>query len=308
MMVWNEFDYLPTKENSMILRNKRSQLLWTIVFLLPAMLIYVTLMLSPLIQSVYMSFFSWTGIAGSPMKYVGFNNYVRVFSGHRFWESLINVGWFMAEGLSFLMPLSFVLAHLITKKSRASHFYKTAFFFPALLPITAIGLIWTYILYPDGGLVPDIMQKLGLPAINFLGNPDIAIISVVLINEWIFAGLNMIIFAAGLVSIPNELYEAAVIDGAGGWQRLRYITLPLMKESFKIFSILCVTGCIRHFDLVFVMTGGGPAHATEVPATLLYNEAFKYRNFGTGNAIGVFILMAGLLLSYLMIKLFDRKE
>lgn len=118
----------------------------------------------------------------------------------------------------------------------------------------------------------------------------------------------MLIFAAGLVSIPNELYESAMIDGASEWERLRYITLPLMKESFKIFSILCVTGCVRHFDLVFVMTGGGPAHATEVPATLLYNEAFTYRNFGTGNAIGVFILMVGLLLSYLMIKVWGTKE
>ena len=293
----------------MILGNKRSKLLWTTVFLLPAMLIYVTLVLLPLIQTVYMSFFSWTGIAGFPMKYVGFKNYIRVFiSGDKFWKSLINVGWFMAGGFIVLMPLSFVLAHIITKKSRASYFYKTAFFFPLLIPMTAIGIIWIYILYPDGGLVPDIIQKLRLPAINFLGDPDIAIISVVLINEWIFAGYNMIIFAAGLVSIPNELYESAMIDGASGWQRLRYITLPLMKESFKIFSVLCVTGCIRTFDLVFVMTRGGPNHATEVPATLLYDEAFRNRIFGTGSAIGVFILMAGLLLSYLMIKLWYTKE
>lgn len=292
----------------MVLGNRRSQLIWALLFLLPALLIYVTLMLLPVFQSVYMSFFTWNGIARSPMKFVGIANYAKVFSDAKFWNSLVNVLWFIAGGFIVLMPISFLLAHLITKRTAMTQFYKTAFFFPVVLPMTAVGLMWTFILYPDGGLIPMIMEALKLPPVNFLGDPKVAIVSVVLVNEWIFAGLNMLIFAAGLVSIPTELYEAAKIAGATGFQQLRFITLPLMKESFKIFSILCVTGCIRHFDLVFVMTGGGPAHSTEVPATLLYNEAFKYRNFGTGNAIGVFILVVGLILSYAMNRLLETRE
>lgn len=287
---------------------RRSQLFWAVLFLLPALAIYVTLMLVPVFQSVVQSFFSWNGIARSPMKYVGAENYRKIFSDGKFWNSLVNVLYFIAGGFLVLMPISFVLAHLITVKTRFRQFFKTSFFFPVVLPMTAVGLMWTYILYPDGGLVPSLVEAMGMQAANYLGDPDIAIITVVLVNEWIFAGLNMLIFASGLVSIPRELYESAVIAGATGWQQLRYITLPLMSESFKIFSILCVTGCVRHFDLVFVMTGGGPAHATEVPATLLYNEAFKYRNFGTGNAIGVVILVIGLLLSFLMNRLFEAKE
>jgi raffinose/stachyose/melibiose transport system permease protein len=292
----------------MIATKRRSQLIWAVLFLLPALLIYVTLMLVPVFQSVFQSFYSWNGIARSPMKFVGTANYQRIFTDGKFLPSLVNVLYFMAGGFLVLMPISFVLAHLITKKTRFRQFYKTSFFLPVVLPMTAVGLMWTYILYPDGGLVPVLLQKFGFEAPNYLGDPDIAIITVVLVNEWIFAGLNMLIFASGLVSIPKELYESAVIAGATGWQQLRYITLPLMGESFKIFSILCVTGCVRHFDLVFVMTGGGPSHATEVPATLLYNEAFKYRNFGTGNAIGVVILVIGIVLSYAMNRLFEAKE
>jgi raffinose/stachyose/melibiose transport system permease protein len=242
------------------------------------------------------------------MKFVGLNNYHKIFSDEKFWHSLINVLWFIAGGFLVLLPISFLLAHLITSKSRFRQFFKTSFFFPVVLPMTAVGLMWTYILYPDGGLVPEIVKFFHAKEINYLGDPKFAIITVVLVNEWIFAGLNMLIFSAGLVSIPTDLYEAAIIAGASGLQQLWYITLPLMKESFKIFSILCVTGCIRHFDLVFVMTGGGPSHATEVPATLLYNEAFKYRNFGTGNAIGVVILVVGLIMSFMMNRLFESKE
>jgi raffinose/stachyose/melibiose transport system permease protein len=169
--------------------------------------------------------------------------------------------------------------------------------------------MWTFILYPNGGLLNSLLEMTGLSFLisNWLGDPQLAMPSVVLVNEWIFAGLNMLIFAAGLVSIPEELYESATIDGTSPWQNIRYITLPLCKESFKIFSILCVTGCLRAFDLVFVMTGGGPSHATEVPATLLYNLAFKYRNFGPGNAIGVIILVLGLIASYILNKMLNQE-
>ena len=295
-------------EVSVSIGNRHSKSFWAVLFLLPALVIYSSLMLVPVLQSVYMSFFTWNGIARVPMKFVGLNNFKRIFSDVKFWNSLKNVGWFLAGGFLVLMPLSFLLAHLISRKSKFTQFFKTSFFFPVVLPMTAVGLMWIYLLYPDGGVVPQVMKFFHLPTANFLGDPKIAIISVVLVNEWIFAGLNMLIFSAGLVAIPRDLYEAAEIAGATGWQQMVYITVPLMKETFKIFSILCVTGCVRHFDLVFVMTGGGPAHATEVPATLLYNEAFKYRHFGTGNAIGVFILVAGLVLSYMMNRFLDSKE
>ncbi|MBF9017580.1 MULTISPECIES: carbohydrate ABC transporter permease [unclassified Oceanispirochaeta] len=283
---------------------------WVAIFLAPALIIYATFLLIPICQSIYMSFFKWKGIANVPMVFVGLKNYQRIFSNPAFWHSLVNVLWFIAGGFIVLMPLSFILALIITKNIKGTRFYKTSFFIPVILPMTAVGLMWVYILQPNGGLLNSLLELMGLGSLikNWLGDPDIAIISVVLVNEWVYAGFNMLIFAAGLVAIPDSLFESAKIDGANSFQRIIHITLPLMKESIKIFSIMCITGCLRHFDLVFIMTGGGPARATETPATLLYNEAFKYRNFGTGNAIGVFILVAGLLISLLLNKLLVQEE
>lgn len=168
-----------------------------------------------------------------------------------------------------------------------------------MLPVTAVGLIWVYMLQPDWGLVNSLLEKVGLSewAMNWLGTPTLNVVSVVLVNEWIFAGFNMLIFAAGLVSIPQDVYESAKIDGASKFKTLIYITLPLMKESFKVFSVLCICGCLKTFDLMFAMTGGRPNHTSEVPATLLYTEAFSSKNFGRGNAIGVVILVLGMVLS-----------
>ncbi len=252
-----------------------------------------------------MSFYSWNGIKSVPMVFVGLSNYRRIFASSRFYDAFINSGWFMVGGFLVLMPLSFILAYIIVSKLKGRKLFKTAYFIPVILPITAVGLVWTYMLYPDGGVVNSIIRIFGysgnIP--NWLGDPKIAIFTVVLVNEWIYAGYNMLIFAAGMVAIPEELFEAARIDGAGGLKRIFFIMIPNMKESFKIFAVLCVTGCMRTFDLVFVMTGGGPAHATEVPATLLYNEAFKYQNFGGGNAIGVCILVVGVSLSLIINKI-----
>ncbi|MBF9018538.1 MULTISPECIES: carbohydrate ABC transporter permease [unclassified Oceanispirochaeta] len=281
---------------------------WDIIFIIPGLFLFISFIIIPLLQSVHQSFFSWNGIAISKMKFVGIKNYQLIFSDPNLWHSLVNVLWFMAGGFIVLMPISFLLAMIINKKYRLKKIFKTTYFMPVVLPLTAVGLMWVYLLFPDIGLVPIIMKWFHLPEINFLGDPDWAIISVVLVNEWTFAGLNMLIFSAGIVAIPGELFESAKIDGASEWHQTRYITLPMMKEYFKIFSILCITGCIKHFNLVFIMTGGGPNRASEMPATMLYNEAFVYRNFGVGNAIGVFLLVAGVFLSFTTNKLFSRGD
>lgn len=286
----------------------RKQAGWNIVFLAPGVVLFVFLVLTPMAASVIQSFYSWNGIAISPMQFVGLKNYRIVMKDAMFWRSLINVLWFMAGGFIVLMPLAFILASIINKKYKLRKLFKTTFFIPVILPISAVGLMWVYMLFPETGVIPLILGGFGISTPNFLGDPNWAIISVVLVNEWTYAGLNMLIFSAGIVSIPDELYESAQIDGANSWQQTTKITLPLMKDSFKIFSILCITGCIKCFNLVFVMTGGGPSHASEMPTTLLYNEAFKYKNFGVGNAIGVFLLIAGLALSLITNKLFSKED
>lgn len=277
----------------------KQQMLGTLFFLLPALALFSIFLLNPIIQAVVQSFFSWKGIASVPMNFVGFKNYGAIFSDEKFWQALLNSFRFMLGGFVILMPLAFLLAVIITSDIPGIRFFKTSFFMPVMLPLTAVGLMWVYILEPNWGLVNSLLSNMKLDGLvrNWLGTPKLNVWIVILVNEWIYAGLNMLIFAAGLVSIPQELYEAAVIDGASPIQKLFRITLPMMKNSFIVFSVLCVTGSLKTFDLMYSMTQGGPNRSSEIPATLLYNEAFVYKNFGKGNAIGTMILIIGLLLS-----------
>lgn len=289
---------------------KHSRLVCSILFLLPAVGLFAVFLLNPVFQAVYMSFFKWNGIASSPLQPVGMNNYRMIFQSANFWLAMRNSLFFMLGGFLILLPLSFGLAHIITSNIRCRRFFKVAYYIPMMLPVTAAGLIWVYILQPDWGLVNGFLRAVGAEglAINWLGQKTVNVICVVLVNEWIFAGFNMLIFAAGLVAIPQDVYESAIMDGANKIQSLLHITLPLMKESFKIFSVLCVCGCLKTFDLMFAMTGGGPNHSSEVPATLLYAEAFSSKNFGRGNAIGVVILVLGLLLSLFLNRVLKSEE
>ena len=292
------------------MRTKNNSLLYSIAFLLPALALFGFLLLNPILQAVYQSFFEWRGIAGVALKPVGFANYRAILSDRLFWVSLQNSVILMIGGFLILMPLSFLLALIITSSIRGTKFYKTAFFMPVMLPITAVGLMWAFILEPNWGLINTSLNGMGLSglALNWLGTPGLNMWVVTLVNEWIYAGLNMLIFASGLVAIDHALYEAAEIDGASAWQRLRYITLPLTKNSFKIFSVMCVTGCLKAFDLIYVMTRGGPNHSSETPATYLYAQAFSYRNFGMGNAVGTIILVLGLILSLAINKMVTQED
>lgn len=292
------------------MRGKHANLFYSILFILPALILFCVLLLNPILQAVYQSFFEWKGIAGVAMKPVGFANYAALLRDNRFWMSLRNSLILMAGGFLVLMPLSFLLAMIITSPIKGTKFYKTAFFMPVMLPITAVGLMWVYILEPNWGLINMALRGLGLDrmAINWLGIPTTNMVVVTLVNEWIYAGLNMLIFASGLVAIDGALYEAAEIDGASPWQRMRFITLPLTKNSFKIFSVMCVTGCLKAFDLVYAMTRGGPNHSSETPATYLYAQAFTYRNFGMGNAVGTLILILGLILSLAINKMITEED
>ena len=294
----------------MIKRAGQADIFTSILFLLPALVLFGTLLLNPIIQAVYQSFFSWKGIAGVPLQWVGINNYRMVLKDGLFWLSMRNSLIFMIGGFVVLMPLSFILALIITSGIRGTRFYKTAFFMPVMLPITAVGLMWVYILEPNWGLINTALKWMdkGTWALNWLAIPTLNVVVVVLVNEWIYAGLNMLIFAAGLIAIGGTLYEAAEIDGASKWQRLVRITLPLTKESFKIFSVMCVTGCLKTFDLIYAMTKGGPNHSSETPVSFLYAQAFSYRNFGVGNAVGTIVLVLGLVLSLGINKMITQEK
>ena len=271
----------------------------TVLFLTPAILLFLVFIIFPVGDTFQLSFKSWKGIFGAPKEFVGLTNYIRVLKSESFWNSMLNIVYFILGGFLVLMPISFGLALLITSNLRGTHVMKTAFFMPVMLSTTAVALMWVYILNPQFGIFNDFLSMIGLGGLarDWLATPTMNVWSVVLVNEWMYAGYNMLIFAAGLVSIPDMMYQAAEIDGCGSLRKIWHISIPLSKESFKIFSVLCVTGCLKAFDLVWAMTQGGPSHTSETPATLLYNEAFTFHNFGKSSAIGVILLILGISLS-----------
>ena len=280
-------------------------------FLLPSLALFLGLIIYPVINTIYLSFHTWKGIYGAPLNYVAFSNYFSVLKSKSFWNAMLNSLYFLIGGFVVLMPLAFGLALLITSKLKGRKLMKTAYFMPVMLSTTAVALMWVYILNPSFGALNVFLRAINLESHTreWLSTPTINVWSVVLVNEWMYAGYNMLIFAAGLVAIPNTLYEAAEIDGCtSGWQKIWHITIPLSKESFKIFSILCVTGCLKAFDLIWAMTKGGPNHSSDTPATLLYNEAFTFKSFGNSSAIGVILLALGIILSLLMTRIFKEKN
>ena len=278
-----------------------------IAFLLPALAVYTIFLISPIAQTIYQSFFKWNGIASSPMVFNGLDNYSSLLQNKEFWRALKNAGLFALVGFGIQMPISFLLALFTTSKLKGVRFFKTAFFVPVVLPMTAIAIMWNFIFYPAGGLLNGILEGLGIVASggqfpDWLGI-KLAPIIIPLVNTWVFVGLNMIIFAAGIVSIPSDIYEAAAIDGATGIKQVRHITIPLLKDTFKIYSVLCITGCLKVFEIVFMMTGGGPNGASDVPATLLYYAAFRHQKPSLAMAISVAVLVLALVSSLLLNKL-----
>lgn len=293
-----------------MINRKRKENIIIALFLAPSLLIFTIFILYPVFNTIYLSFHSWKGIYGSNLIFVGFDNYIRVLKSEHFYKALLNSLYFLIGGFAILMPLSFLLALLITSKLKYTKLMKTSFFMPIMLSITAVALMWVYILNPTFGAVNTILRALGLNSLakEWLSTPILNVWSIVLVNEWTYAGYNMLIFASGLISIPKSIYESADIDGCIGIKKLIYISIPLVKESFKIFSILCITGCLKVFDLVWAMTKGGPNRTSETPATLLYNEAFTFKSFGTSASIGVILLILGIILSLLLTKTIFKKE
>ena len=289
---------------------KRNKYITAVCFLLPAVLLYSLLEINPIIQSIYLSFFSWKGIPNEPLVFVGLKNFFAMFESSEFWRSLGNSGWFILVAFVVQLPLSFLLASIVTSRMKGVRFFKTAYFMPVILPITAIGIIWTNILYPNGGVLNTFLEGLGLHswALNWLGDKSTATLSIALVACWVSAGLNMIIIAAGMVAIPEELYECGKLEGATGFKKIRYITLPLLSETLKVYAILAITGSLKVFDIIYVMTRGGPNRASESPAMLLYNESFKYNNFGYGSSLGTFILVVGIVISIILNKVFYTRD
>ncbi|MEH0581823.1 MULTISPECIES: sugar ABC transporter permease [Streptomyces] len=271
-------------------RARRRALHWltAVGFQAPALVLFGTLVLLPMMFALYASFFRWGGF-GMPENYIGGDNFTRLFKDPVFlgdlWRCLLLVG------LSLLLQLPFALALAVAlnQKIRGRAVYRMLFFAPYILSEAITGVLFSMIFAPDDGLADHVFGAIGLDGVGgqWFADPSTVMATLFLVMTWKFFGFHMMLYLAGLQSIPAELTEAALIDGAGPWQRFRNITLPLLAPTLRISVFLSVIGAIQLFDLVWVVTAGGPDHHSETMAVTMFQYGFKRYQVGYASAISV---------------------
>lgn len=264
--------------------------------LLPALVVYAVFVFVPVIWSTYYGFFDWSGIGEA--TFIGFNNYVEIFRDPVFWTALKNNIIFILASVFGQLPIALLVAILVVKKSgMLSRFIRTAVFMPMVLSTVVIGMIWQYIYHPQIGILNFLLEKVGLESWQLVWlSEEYGIYSLIPPLIWSFVGLYLIIFIAALQNIPGEIHDAAELDGATGARKLLSVTLPMIKGTIMVAVVLCISGSLKSFDLVYIMTRGGPAHATELLATYMYNSTFTSYRYGFGSAISTTIVVLSLVL------------
>lgn len=280
---------------------------WIVLGLAPALLVYLLFAVFPILQSVYLSFMDWDGLTA--MRFIGLGNYIEALQNPTFWNSFKNNLYVVAASVFGQVPIALALALLLNRRIKGAKFFRTAGFLPVVISTVIVSLTWSMVYNTEYGLLNRFLKAVGLGSLaqNWLGDPKWAMLSVCITIIWQFIGLYFIIFLAALQNVPQELYEAAELDGASEWVKTWKITIPMIKETLLVSVILCISGSLRTFDLIYVMTNGGPARATEVMAIYMFNETFSSTRYGYGSAVSVLILAFSLMLIYVASKVFETK-
>ena len=288
------------------MRVTKSNIKSIILFLLPGLLVYTYFVVYPIIDSAVLSTYSWTTLANR--TFVGFDNYISTFQSTLFWKSVRNSLIFMVATTVLQVAIGFFLGYLVYLQLRGYQFFKVIYFIPNILPSVAVGFIWSRIFSPSMGILKPLMAAVGLEEyyISPLADPSLALVAVILAHVGNQVGVQIILFNSGFMGIPNEVIESASWDGAKGWKMIQYMIIPMSQETIKMVIILQLTGALRAFDLIYVMTSGGPNHATEVLPMHLFVEAFKNFDYGVGSVIAVVIFVLSMLITVIMRKIMAR--
>jgi raffinose/stachyose/melibiose transport system permease protein len=275
--------------------------LTVLLLLVPAMFFYVLFALGPMAVAGYISLLEWDGV--SPPAWVGMENWGRVVSDPVTLRSLFLTVQVMVLSWVIQTPISLLLGVFLAGQQRYRAVLGVFYFLPLLFSAVAIGLIWLYILEPNLGVLNRMLNGLGASALakNWLGSPDLALYAIIVVIAWQFIPFHTLLYQAGARQIPAVLYEAASIDGAGKVQQFFYVTLPQLKYTVITSTILILTGALTYFDVIFVMTGGGPGYATRILPLHMYITAFQNTELGYGSALAVLLAVAGVALSLFLL-------
>ncbi|MHB1295500.1 MAG: carbohydrate ABC transporter permease [Anaerolineae bacterium] len=279
------------------------------LFTLPAMIFFGVFLVYPLVYTVELSFFEWTGYTET-REFVALNNFGTVFSNWVFGRAVRNTFTYavLQTGLQTLAGL--LVALVLDSRLFGRGVFKVVFFTPVLVSIAVISLLWGRIYEPNFGLLNGLLRSVGLGdlAKPWLGDGKLALYAVVLVTVWQGFGYSMVLFIAGLQDIPEEMKEAAKIDGASELGAIWYITLPLLRPVVALVTTLTLIGSLKLFEIIYVMTSGGPNHATETVASLLYYEAFRFNRMGVASSIAVLLLLGTMTLSIVQRRLMEMGE
>jgi raffinose/stachyose/melibiose transport system permease protein len=288
-----------------MMRNKKTIFL----FIIPALILFTLIIPVPLLMSLGLSFFKWD-LLGSP-RFIGLQNFIRLFTKDEiFLTSIKNTFIYLFLSILFQIPAAYFLSIFLTRGKKFERLVRNTIFLPAVISATAVSLMFYFIYHPEYGILNAVLKAVGQKdLIHFwLADKNTAMICICLAVSWQWIGYHMIIFVTGITAIPTEIIEAAKIDGANTWQVITNIITPNMKNVLKVSLVLITTSSFKAFDSIYVMTGGGPSHQTEVMASHMYEKAFHQLKYGYGCAIGLVLFVCCLIFSLIIQHILRDKD
>jgi multiple sugar transport system permease protein len=279
-----------------------------LLLMAPFLLLYLLFVIGPSIYMIIMSFFDGSLVQSGLGPFAGLRNYGEALSSPAFWQSMWHTLWFTILTTPPLVVLAFVFALLADRVTRGRWFFRLAFFLPYVLPSAVVALIWMWLYTPEIGLLGRVVTAFGFPEPSWLGNPNLAMWSLALTTVWWTLGFNFVLYLAGLQDIPRDLYEAASIDGAGPWQQIRKITIPMLARTTTLVVVLQIIASLKVFDQMYIMTSGGPNFSTRPALEYIYDEAFTNFRVGYASAASTLFFILVLAVSAVWVILTRNQE
>jgi multiple sugar transport system permease protein/raffinose/stachyose/melibiose transport system permease protein len=288
-------------------RTRRRRASPAFLFLAPSALILGVFVFWPILQSLYYSFFNWT-IGAASQQWVGFGNYLELFHDAKFWNALSVTLIFTVSTVAIVVLIGFLVALLLQGENLATRIVRSVFFFPTIVSLVSIGLVWKFLLDPSIGLVGGITELFGITPVAWLQSTQLALPSVIFVAVWRNVGFAMVLFIAGLKGVPSERYEAARLDGANNLQLTAFVTIPSIRPTLLFTTLILTIQSFQVFDLVYVMTGGGPIFVTDTLVNQLYREGFVNFRTGYASAISWVLFAIIMIISALQLKFFRYND
>ncbi len=277
-----------------------------LLYMLPALILLTAFVFLPIVLNFIYALFRWSSFS-TQWDFVGLANFARLLSDETVWVAFKNNLWYAVLSLIFQVGGSMLIAALLEEKwmRRSQPFFRTVYFLPSMISLTVVGILWQTIYSPVFGIVNPLLEKLGLGmlATDWLGNTRTAIFAVIAVSQWQYFGYTMVLFLVAMQGVPGDLYESAIIDGAGPFQRFIHITIPNIKEIILINCMTTIIGAFQVFDEIYIMTGGGPGRSSEVLGSYLFRTGFRNDEMGYASAIATMVFFVTFVFSVIQMRI-----